>query len=185
MPKRNKEGYVFFEDQHYLQKIGTKEFFVYSPILAAREDMVLYDPFQKSTIQELKRPPGVDYDEHFSNQTKEFIGLSREDIREAVKDMNRHQRMLWAIDLLFQKMPIHDLTQLNPSRSEILKIIGPPVSGADILQAVEEYRQNPHIDYLLKEAAAKPIVESLVNIDQENNANDDLNGIPEVEQEEE
>lgn len=156
MPKRNHEGYVFFEGQNYLQKIGTKQYFVYNPTLAERSDMVLYDPFQTNPQQVLMKAPGVDDAEHCSNKTKEFIGLTREEIRETVKDMNRKQRMYWAIDLFFQQMPIHDLTQLHPSRIEIMKIIGPPVSGDDLLHALDDYRANPHIDYLLKEAL-KPV----------------------------
>jgi hypothetical protein len=158
MPKRNHDGYVFFEDQHYLQKIGTRQFFIYSSILAERPDMVRYDPFNSNHQQEIMKAPGVDPVEHHSNQTKEMIGLSRDEVREAVKDMNRKQKLLWAIDLIFQRMPIHDLTKLSPSRIEIMKIIGPPVSGEDLLHALEAYRANPTIEYLLKEAL-KPVQE--------------------------
>jgi len=156
MPKRTRDGYVFFEDHHYLQKIGTREFYIYSKELAARDDMVVYNPFA-SDNKEIKKEPGVDEVEHRSNLTKEFTGYSREEIREITKEMNRSQRMLWAIDILFQKLPIHDLTQFAPSRVDIIKIIGPPVSGSDLIHAIETYKSNPtNLKALLADAAIAP-----------------------------
>ena len=150
MPKHHKDGYVFFEDQHYLRKVGTEEYFIYSEILAAREDMVIYDPFATNRFREIQKAPGVDDAEHRSNLTKEFIGLSREEIREAVKDLNRQQRVYWALDLLYQQMPIHDLNTFHPSRIDIMKIIGPPLTGADLLHSLEVFKANPNLEYLLR-----------------------------------
>ena len=154
MPKRTQDGYVFYEDHHYLRKIGTREFFIYSEALAKRDDMMIYNPFATDDTKEIKKAPGVDEIEHRSNLTKEFIGLTREEIREAVKEMNRPQRFLWAIDLLFQQLPIHDLVNFSPSRVDIMKIIGPPVSAADLLHSLAKYKTNPtNIKALLDEAA--------------------------------
>jgi len=153
MPKKTQDGYVFYENQNYLRKIGTREFFIYSEALAKREDMMIYNPLASDDTKEIKKAPGVDDETHSSNLTKEFIGLTREEIRATVKEMNRPQRLLWAIDLLFQQLPIHDLTQFSPSRGDIMKIIGPPVSAADILHAVEKYKTNPtNIKALIAEA---------------------------------
>ena len=152
--KKTQDGYVFHEDQNYLQKIGTREFYVYSKELAARDDMMLYNPFATDKTKEIKKDIGVDEVEHRSNIVKEFSGYSREEIREITKEMNRPQRILWAVDILFQKLPIHDLTKFSPSRVDIMKIIGPPVGGSDLVHAIEKYKSNPsNIKALIAEAA--------------------------------
>jgi hypothetical protein len=157
MPKKTRDGYVFYEDHHYLQKVGTREFFIYTKELAARDDMVIYNPFATDHTKEIKMGPDDDHASLHSDKTKEFSGYSREEIRDITKEMNRTQRILWAIDILFQKLPIHDLTQFAPSRVDIMKIIGPPVSGSDLIHAVDKYKANPtNIKALIAEAAIAP-----------------------------
>lgn len=180
MSKRNRDGYVFHENQHYLRKVGTNQFFIYSAILAAREDMIRYDPFTTGDPNRpIQKAPGVDDAEHRSNLTKEFIGLSREEIREAVKDMNRQQRIYWSLNLLYQQMPIHDLTSFHPSRVDIMKVIGPPITGSDLLHSLEIFKANPNIEYLLKQAS---VPATPAPVEQEESNEPDPVANPDVEQ---
>jgi len=174
MPKRTRDGYVFYENQNYLQKIGTREFYIYTEALMSRGDMIHYNPFATDQTKEIKIGPGEDLASYRSDRTKELSGYSREEIRDIVKSMNRTQRMLWAIDILFQQLPIHDLINFSPSRVDILKIIGPPVTGSDILHALEQYKSNPNIKALLAEAAIEPPPEPELTILIEEPETDDL-----------
>jgi hypothetical protein len=86
--------------------------------------------------------------------TKKQYGLSREEIRDATKELNYFQRLLWAINLLFELSPMHDLGSFKPTKKDLIPIIGPVFIFQDIPKALALFKTNPmHVDYLIREAA--------------------------------
>ena len=149
---KNRDGYVFYEDQHYLRKVGTQEFFPYCPELAKRDDMVRYSAFNHGKA--ITKEPGVEEIDHRSMLIKKKYGLTREEIRDATKELNRTQRLLWAINLLFELSPVHDLGNFKPTNKDLIPIIGPIFLNQDVTKAIALFKTNPmHVDYLIREAA--------------------------------
>ena len=158
MPIHTREGYVFYEDQHYLKKVGTREFFTYSPELAQREDMVLYNPWHHDHRTIIVKAPGVDEVEHHRNRTKELTGMTREEIREVILKFNRTQRLLWSIDLLFKRSKLDSVEQFVPFKNDLIRIMGPGFTNEELNAAFDKYKSNPQsINYFIAKAATKVI----------------------------
>jgi hypothetical protein len=178
MPRRTRDGYVFYEDQHYLRKIGTHEFFPYSPELAAREDMQLYDPWAHKTQGFKAMPPGVGVVEYHGNKTKELTGYTREEIRAVLTSLNRTQRLLWCIDVLFRRSAFRDIEQFFIIRNDLIRIMGPGFTLEEAHSALKLYKTNPdHVEILIAEAATPdpPTPEVTVTTEVKNDLDPTLN----------
>lgn len=167
LTKKGKNGQVFHSDYQYVRKIGTDEVYIYTDALMARGDMQRYDPFASvGDGQYPRKDPKQDPAEHHKEKFKAEFGFDRDKVRADLKKYKvRAHKMFYALDLLFQLEPVHDLVNFKPLYSRVAKIIGPTFTQEDLDAGLAVFRQNPNLQFLTSEAANDLITDAQLGVE--------------------
>ncbi len=165
--KKGKNGETFYSDQKYVRKIGTDQVFVYAPELMQRGDMQWYDPFVSTGDgQTPRKDPSMDPAEYHSQRFAKEFGIDRATVRENLKKYKvKSHKLFYALTILWDLEPIHDLNIFKPAYGQVAKITGPTFTQEDLDVALTVFRKNQNLEYLTSEAANDLITDAQLGVE--------------------